>query len=87
MPRRIPRAVIDELVRETVRRGDPIEATRLRELGRGIVDPDNLDAVVAMVVNELYRLNDGNIARFGLRLGELRAWTRNARQRNPQSRP
>jgi hypothetical protein len=72
------RAALAEMVRETVRGGDPIEAPRLRELGRGIVDPGDLDAVVAMAINELYRLHDGNIARFGLRLGELRAWSRGA---------
>ena len=73
------RAALAEIVRETVQRGDPIEATRLRELARGIVDLDDLDAVVAMAINELYRLHDGNIARFGLRLRELRAWSRDDR--------
>jgi len=73
------RTALAEMVRETVRRGEPIEADRLRELGREIVDLDDLDAVVAMAINELFRLHEGNIARFGLRLGELRAWARDAR--------
>ena len=73
------RAALAEMVRETVRGAAPIETTRLRDLGRGIVDPADLDAVVAMAVNELHRLHDGNIARFGLRLRELRAWSRDAR--------
>lgn len=72
------RAALAEMVRETVQRGNPIEVRHLRELGHGIVDPDDLDAVVAMAINELHRLHDGNIARFGLRLGELRAWSPDA---------
>jgi len=72
------RTALAEMVRETVQRGYLIEARHLRELGRGIVDPDDLDAVVAMAIHELHRLHDGNIARFGLRLGELRAWSPDA---------
>jgi len=39
-----------------------------------LVSAADLDAVVAMAVNELHRLHEGNIARFGLRLSELRHW-------------
>ncbi len=75
------RAALAEMVRETVRRGEAIEAPPLRELGRGIVDPSDLEAVVAMAINELHRLHEGNVARFGLRLAELRAWSRATRVR------
>ena len=75
------RVALAEMVRETVRRGDPIEVTRLHELGREIVDFDDLDAVVAMAINELHRLHEGNIARFGLRLRELRNWSRKERDK------
>jgi len=30
--------------------------------------------VIAMALNELHLLHEGNIARFGLRLSEYRAW-------------
>jgi hypothetical protein len=72
------RAALAEMVRETVRRRSPIEVRQLRELGRGIVDSGDLDAVIAMAINELHKLHDGNIARFGLRLGEFRAWSPDA---------
>ncbi|MBW2258183.1 MAG: Fic family protein, partial [Deltaproteobacteria bacterium] len=52
---------------------------RLRQLGREIVDAADLDAVVAMAMNELHRLHEGNIARFGLRLSEFGAWSRAVR--------
>jgi Fic family protein len=68
------RAELTELVRETVRHGEAIDVGTLRVRGRELVTDANLDAVVAMAVNELHRLHEGNIARFGLRLGEFRAW-------------
>ena len=60
-------------------RGLPVSRIGDDALGREIVALDDLDAVVAMAINELFRLHEGNIARFGLRLGELRAWARDAR--------
>jgi Fic family protein len=68
------RAVLTEMVRETVKEGDPIDARRLRGRGRGLVDQADLDTVVAMALNELHRLHEGNIARFGLRLSKFRVW-------------
>ena len=68
------RAELAEMVRETVRNGDQIDTPQLRELGRTIVAPADLDAVVAMALNELHRLHEGSIARFGLRLSEFRVW-------------
>lgn len=73
------RVELAEMVRESVRTGDPIDASRLRERGRAIVAPEDLDAIVALAINELCRLHEGNIARFGLRLGEFRSWARGAR--------
>lgn len=65
---------VAEIVRETVRLGEPIDTGAVRTYGRELVQPVDLDAVVAMAVNELHRLHEGNIARFGLRLSEFRAW-------------
>ncbi|MBW2258496.1 MAG: Fic family protein, partial [Deltaproteobacteria bacterium] len=59
------RTALAEIVREMVRGRDAIEPARLRQLGREIVDAADLDAVVAMAMNELHRLHEGNIARFG----------------------
>lgn len=68
------RAVLAELVSGTVRSGEEIELARLRERGREIVDAADLEDVVAMALNELHRLHEGNIARFRLRVVEFRAW-------------
>ena len=68
------RTALAELVRETVREGRAIEAEELQKRAKGIVETADLDAVVAMAINELYKLHEGNIVRFGLRLGEFRTW-------------
>lgn len=68
------RAVLVEMVRETVKAGDSIDASTLRERGRSLMDEVDLDTVVAMAINELHHLHEGNVARFGLRLSEFRTW-------------
>jgi hypothetical protein len=75
------RAALAEIVRETVRRGDPIEPPLLRDLGRSIVEPGDLEVVVAMALNELHHLHEGNIVRFGLRLSEFQTWYERRRGR------
>lgn len=65
---------LGEIVRDTVRHGDPIDIGAVRARGRELVQAADLDAIVAMAINELHRLHEGNIARFGLRLSEFRAW-------------
>lgn len=65
------REVIAELVRAGVLRGD--EAAIRRSLA-GRVDAGEVEDVVALVVNELYQLHGGNIARYRLRPSELRGW-------------
>lgn len=62
-----------EIARETVRGGGAVDAREVRGRGRQLVPAADLDAVVAMALNELHRLREGNIARFGLRLGAFRA--------------
>ena len=65
---------LGEIVRETVRGGEAIEIGTVRARSWELVPAADLDAVVAMAVNELHRLREGNIARFGLRLSEYRGW-------------
>ncbi len=69
------RAALAEIVREAVRHGRGIDTAQLAEHAREVVEPDDVRAVVAMAVNELHLLHEGNLARFGLRLSELRAWS------------
>lgn len=73
------RAELTEVVRETVRGGEAIEPARLRAHARELVEAPDLDAFVSMALNELHRLHEGSIARFGLRLGEFRRWSNDIR--------
>lgn len=68
------RAALSEIVRDTVRNSEPIDAASLRDRARPVVDAGDVDAVVSLAMNELLRLHEGNIVRFGLRLSELEAW-------------
>lgn len=68
------RAVMMELVGEIVRQRMPITTVAIQELALPAVDPADLADVVAMAVNELYQLHEGNIARFRLRPAELKDW-------------
>lgn len=67
--RQLLREVIGEMVRGGIRRSD--DAAIRRAVAR-LVDPDELDDVVALVVNELHQLHEGNIARYRLRPLEFR---------------
>jgi hypothetical protein len=68
------RAELAEVVREAVRGDVGVDAAALRERARGLVAEADVEAVVAMAVNELLRLHEGSVARFGVRLGEFRGW-------------
>lgn len=69
------RVALAEIVRETVRHGEDIDAARPAEHAREVVEPTDVEAVVAMSVNELHLLHEGNLARFGLRLSQFRRWS------------
>jgi hypothetical protein len=69
------RAALAEIVRDMVQSNHAIETDRLRELARPIVGAEDVEAIVAMAFNDLHKLHEGNILRYGLRLSELRAWT------------
>ncbi len=68
------RAELAEVVREAVRGDVGVDAAALRERARGLVPQADVEAVVAMAVNELLRLHEGSVARFGVRLEEFRGW-------------
>ena len=70
----------------------PIDREGLKKRGKGIVEAADMDAVVAMAIHELYKLHEGNIARFGLRLNEYRTRAEHLRRwekkpANPGSPP
>ena len=65
------RAVVADVVANQVRRGD-MAGIRTRVVAR--VDGEEVEAVVALVFNELHQLHAGNIARYRLRPSEFSAW-------------
>ena len=62
--------VIGSVIRARTR---PTE-TGVRELALQLIDPHDMQRFVALVLQEIGRLNDGNIARYKFRLSEFRAW-------------
>ena len=64
------REAVSRLVRET--RGTTVGDTRT--IAANLVPEAAQARFVAMVSRELHNLHEGNIARYGLRLGELRDW-------------
>ena len=74
--------VIGTVIRARTR---PTEA-EVRELAMRLVDPHDLQRFVTLVLQEFGRLNDGNIARYKLRLSEFRAWLDIMKQANTGGR-
>ncbi len=68
------RAVMADIVGEIVRRRMPITTLAIQALAAPQVDTADLADVVAMAINELHQLHQGNIARFRLRPAELIQW-------------
>jgi hypothetical protein len=69
--RELLQQVIGEIVTASVRRDD-IDA--IKRLVQPRVAPQELNEVVALVVNELHQLHEGNIARYRLRPSQFREW-------------
>jgi fido (protein-threonine AMPylation protein) len=65
------RVLVADLVGEDVLRTNT-HAIQLRVAA--LVDPDEVDDVVALVINELHQLHEGNIARYRLRPAQFREW-------------
>ncbi len=68
------REALIDVVSGIVRGGKPIEAPLIRKLAEALVKPADLDQFVAMAFNDLHHLHEGSVARYRLRLHELRAW-------------
>jgi hypothetical protein len=65
------RALVSGIVADGIARDD-LEAIRQR--AAALVDPGDLDDVVALATNELHQLHEGNIARYRLRPSQFRQW-------------
>jgi len=63
-------AVVSEVVRGHQR---PIEAA-VRAAATPLAPGRDLDRVVALAIEDLKHLHDGNVSRYRLRLSEYRAW-------------
>lgn len=69
--RGILQQVVGGIVVGGVRRND---TAAIRQLLQPDVPSDELNNVVALVINELHQLHEGNIARYRLRPSQFRAW-------------
>jgi hypothetical protein len=63
-----------EIVSTIVRDDLAINETAIRALAAPITAPADLEQLIAMAISELHGLHEGNLARFRLRLSELRRW-------------
>lgn len=68
------REALIEVVGELVRTAQPIALGQIRDLSRPLVAATDLDQFTAMVFSDLHHLHEGNLARYRLRLSELRRW-------------
>lgn len=65
---------LTQVVNAIVRDERPPEDAVVRELAAPTVASADLDEFVAMVIHELHKLHEGNLARFQLRPSELQRW-------------
>lgn len=63
-------AVVGEIVRGLQAPGEPT----VRVAATSLAPPQDLDRVVALALDDLRNLHDGNVTRYRLRLSEYRAW-------------
>lgn len=68
------RAELREAVARLVRETRTTKVGDTRKVAANLVPPDDQAAFVSQVSRELANLHEGNIARYGLRLDEFRAW-------------
>lgn len=69
--REVVRVLVADAVADGIRRDD---TAALRQRAAALVEPEDIEDVVALTVNELYQLHEGNIARYRLRPSQFRAW-------------
>ena len=65
---------IYEIVADVVRAAEPIDEAAIRGRVVALVDVSAVPAVLAMALNELHNLHEGNVARFRLRGSEFARW-------------
>ena len=68
------RAALGEVVGEIVRRRLPPSSKQVSSLSAALVAKDDLKRFSALIGTELEELHEGNIARYGLRPSEFKAW-------------
>ncbi|MGH8699411.1 MAG: Fic family protein, partial [Burkholderiales bacterium] len=68
------RAQLIELVGDVVRRRLPADEPTVRRLAQTLVAGADLDQFVAMALNDLRHLYEGNVARYRLRLADYHGW-------------
>lgn len=69
--REVLQVVVADIVGHQIRRNDLFD---IRDRVAALVESEEVDAVVALVFNELHQLHEGNIARYRLRPSEFKAW-------------
>ena len=65
------RVLVGDIVGDRVRRDD---IAGIRRRATALVDAEDMEDVVALVINELHQLHEGNIARYRLRPSQFREW-------------
>lgn len=65
------RVLVSDVVGDGVRRDD---IAAIRQRVAALVDPTDVEDVVALTINELHQLHEGNIARYRLRPSQFREW-------------
>jgi hypothetical protein len=68
------REALADVVGGIVRDMAGIDGAAIRRLAAGRVDAEDMDSFVALAINELHQLHDGNLARFRLRPSEFERW-------------
>lgn len=68
------REALTEVVGAIVRDMEGIDGAAIRRFAAERVDPNDMDSFVALAINELYQLHEGNLARFRLRPSEFHRW-------------
>lgn len=68
------REALIAIVAEIVRSQQVPGAEAVRNLASSLVPPEYLDRVVALALDDLHNLHEGNVTRYRLRLSEYRAW-------------
>lgn len=66
------RVLVADIIGEDIRRDD-IDA--IRQCAAALADPADVEDLVALTINELHQLHEGNIARYRLRPSQFRAWS------------